>query len=98
MGFLNLYKALPNGKFCPLCENELIKEENGQFSILYRCRNHCYQFYYHLGITGHIVLGEEFKILCIPDQRYLEKESKEIMDKIAYWKENDRYLAKILGV
>ncbi|AEO93317.1 gp46 [Bacillus phage G] len=83
---------------CPICQSELSKQiwtGEGWLEELYlRCENKCFYYSFSYGDTRISVFDKEV------EYSYNEKDKsgkEKIVEKmIKYWKENDRYLAKLI--
>lgn len=81
-------------KKCPICHNDMI---NHEFTYVpTECRNGCFYRFYHPSGTIIIKIFDEEFVHVSGYSLHKEKLHNEILDKIEYWKENDRYLLKIL--
>lgn len=89
---------------CPICERALIKvsiEVNGIIVGDYRssCPNECYSIVYNTAFNYFFFFNKEPWYTVFSDDT--NKASKDlsiqtIKDKIAYWREDYRYLSEIL--
>lgn len=82
---------------CPICEKELITDEH-KFKI--KCQNKCYgAILYYPDVDKFFIFEKEFDVGWteeFSDKDIINKQKKAIRDQIYYWKENDRYLMKIM--
>lgn len=85
---------------CPICEASLTdssKKVRGYITI--ECPNECYSYFYRrysVGQMRHVfwIYGERFAYASNGDNK---RDIEEIVKiKIDYWKENDRYVMKML--
>lgn len=93
---------------CPICGNDI------EFQFMgwsYCKKNHCYAFIQYedykddinininLAIFNHFdVFNKRFEFNSLDDSDYIEKIKNQLIEEIKYWKENDRYIAKILSL
>ncbi|MDF2534330.1 MAG: hypothetical protein K0R18_487 [Bacillales bacterium] len=83
-------------EICPICGSKMQTKE----SYLYRicCKNKCYEYVYWLGEPEvHTFLIFEEMVRCHYDE-YKKETEIAVKEKINFWKENDRYLVKIMNV
>lgn len=74
---------------CPICESNM-QSITANYKI---CNNGCYRIRKVGNLHAHYVFGKEHTFLYSP----YEKREVKLREEIAYWKENDRYLAEILS-
>lgn len=79
---------------CPICDSEMKVEYCDTFyDNDYYCRNKCYQ----IEIFSH---DKQQHDVVLFDVEYIEIENfddkEKVKKRIQYWKENDRYLMKLL--
>lgn len=82
-----------DSKKCPICNGNILAISN--LAGVYECENKC--CYIKLDLT--IVIRIFDKVFFFPfglKDEVLKGKIKLIHEEIAYWKENDRYLIKIL--
>lgn len=85
---------------CPICEGKMIFYETDYINS-YECKNKCYKYYPWYPINGNSFERFEFfeedvhliEIGIILNYFY---NRKKVIDKIRYWKNEERYLIKIL--
>lgn len=80
---------------CPICNSNLIVTTDKGITLK-KCNNDCYRIaYYTDGIDyfGINVFKKTFRSVTDVDLNHL---TKKIEKKINYWRENDRYIMKIL--
>lgn len=79
---------------CPICDSEINKISQSYWN----CRNSCFAID---KLNSHVFLFRIFDEIfsLVNDNNYPNKEKHmlNIINKIKYWKENDRYLIKIMG-
>lgn len=84
---------------CPICNSKMFYygEENYDFFIRdeYVCKNSCFWMRKDGNKRFASVFGEGAYIFKSNDNK-IKNRCKELDEKIEYWKENDRYLTKIL--
>lgn len=83
---------------CPICDSKMVEESS---SNVY-CKNTCYAIVGTWGAVDIKVFGETFLFIVreLEDELEDEKdllESRKISELVRYWKENERYLIKIMG-
>jgi hypothetical protein len=80
---------------CPICESNIV------VSIFYKfdsvCVNKCYEIYRDNGSNAYAV--SIFYDEDSEDETYfsIKAQEKKIIEKINYWKENDKYLMRIIA-
>ncbi|MDF2534333.1 MAG: hypothetical protein K0R18_490 [Bacillales bacterium] len=77
---------------CPICENDLIHLSD----LSAYCENKCYEI--HMDGEERVYAISVFYDRDNEDETYfsIKKQMVKIIEKIEYWKENDRYLMRIL--
>ncbi|MDF2534332.1 MAG: hypothetical protein K0R18_489 [Bacillales bacterium] len=88
---------------CPICGSKLhyniYSDEYGRTEESHeKCVNGCYSEDYAYGTTKILIFGEEFYEHYDFNKEQCFDVSNKIEDTIKYWKENDRYLTKILTI
>ncbi|MDF2534338.1 MAG: hypothetical protein K0R18_495 [Bacillales bacterium] len=79
---------------CPICESNIVVSDFYKFDSV--CVNKCYEIYRSDISNGYAVSifydedNEEETYFSTKTQK------KKIIDKINYWKENDKYLMRII--
>lgn len=84
---------------CPICEKNMKVYIGNTVMESQSCSNKCYQMI--KGLYGTIncwIFEEHYCIKPYYDDRKKEIIKKQIENSILFYKENDRYLSKILGV
>lgn len=87
-------------KNCPICGCDIFKDINWGYCE----KNRCYAFTKgdnyvddkNIIVFTYIVFDKQFDFASDDDMNYREKIRNKVMEEIKHWKENDRYLAKIL--
>lgn len=92
--------ALFNYKKCPICENELTKEERkyvyNRFDYIYSCSNGCYTQGYNDVVEDISIFDDKYNVYA-NDHNSVRGEIKvQVNKKIEYWKKNNRYIARNL--
>lgn len=84
-----------NLKICPVCDSELYNNDLSSGTVR-SCRNDCYS-YVNTADFGHgiFIFGTLF-ILAKRSKEEVIRACEEATKEIEYWKENNKYLAKIL--
>jgi hypothetical protein len=97
-------------KVCPICDGKLFKTYS-QRNLKWTCNSGCYEYsnykfrrrnlQFVVKIFDETFVSKEYKILKdgkgIDYNRIVQGTNyKEIRDKIKYWKENERYLMRLL--
>ncbi|AEO93306.1 gp35 [Bacillus phage G] len=106
MNITELRDRFCNGSKCPICSNEVTIDYKLYFRIV--CPNRCIYISLKkrvMSIVDDKVSSEDFYTISIFGEKcsnevFVEIDKtivKNVQDKIKYWKENDRYLAKILS-
>lgn len=98
MMFNELYKE---GSICPICSRILLKPiHSSQYDFVVRCENECFIY----DVVNTDIKVQIFGVKYASQyssakerEDFKELSMIEIAEKIAYWKENDRYLAEILS-
>lgn len=88
---------------CPICNSELSRRTPNRSFIRY-CKNECYKFDSFINSDGSYeyvlsIFGFDFNVNVenrIMASEAFETISLDIKKEIFYWKENERYLAKIM--
>ncbi|MDF2534354.1 MAG: hypothetical protein K0R18_511 [Bacillales bacterium] len=86
---------------CPICEKELLYERSGMVGTI--CINGCYETEDFGLFVNHCLMSPDLKKVKIiifrgyTSDETNKKEEQIFKDIVAYWKENDRYLIRILG-
>jgi hypothetical protein len=83
---------------CPICGKEIIRSND--FNLSLECKNGCYQQVLFMGFTNHIFRhpnGGPATVTVYNEDPELDKKKDVIEQIIAYWKEDDRYVAEILS-
>ena len=85
-----------NDDKCPICESKLqYKNKTYPFEDKF-CINGCYAIKQYWEMLYEIYIFNEHYFKISNDIENQDEIIKEIEKLIAYWRENDRYLAKIL--
>lgn len=90
---------------CPVCSSELNRKNfsySNDFDI--ECKkNGCYEYYKRTfgDLVNHVffVFEKRFDFLAVPESEPREREQftqSGVLEEITYWKENDRYVMRIL--
>lgn len=77
---------------CPICDGELIIILNNC-----HCKNNCYSRTNSLNKMNETIFGKTFVFDFEEHSERWKEVEKDLNNELIYWKENDRYLAKILG-
>ncbi|MNJ90079.1 hypothetical protein D3C87_76710 [compost metagenome] len=82
---------------CPICNSKMIEESS---SNVY-CKNKCYAIVGTWGAVDIQVFGKNFLFILREFEDELEDErdileSEKISELVQYWKENERYLIKLM--
>jgi len=83
---------------CPICDKKL-EYTSSYASARYRCSNGCYAITEDSKDKKYFIIrvfDESAQFLQPVYSRDIQKLENAVRDKIAYWKENDRYLMKML--
>lgn len=80
---------------CPICDSTMtfFGDDADNHS---RCGNKCYCKEFHYGYTKIVIFNKEFFANYTYSSEKWEKFNKEILEEIDFWKENEKYLVKIL--
>ncbi|AEO93426.1 gp166 [Bacillus phage G] len=90
-------------KTCPICNNKLTKERVNSVRRI-ECPNQCYGYFrfssqdelYQVQVR---VFGKSFDVYnVIQGNRKTYKQTSNITKEINYWKEDERYLLKLLTI
>lgn len=89
-------------KECPVCNSDLIREcsDVSNHSLIHynsiECKNGCFgELFIHSEYINGYIFEEKFS--CnVTDKESVKLYLSKIYEKAAYWKENDRYLVKLL--
>lgn len=92
-----------NDGCCPICSSNMIKNTSFFSKINMKCKNGCYRFFILKPTPkgnqiAHFFVFEIhseflFNSPCNPIKSFYECQ---IIEKINYWKENERYLLKLM--
>ncbi|MDF2534378.1 MAG: hypothetical protein K0R18_535 [Bacillales bacterium] len=90
-------------KHCPICENELMDLKSYSFiEKVWGCKNKCYvATMSYFGLSEYIVtlFDHEIKLSVSSGSGYPNyQQMYEIESHIEYWRNNQMYLTKIMGV
>ena len=90
------FKYFKFEKTCPICNNNLTVD----FVIstyFFKCKNKCYTKKENRVIIVFYIFGKKFLInKKMQENEIAKKELEKVEREIDYWKENDRYLIKLL--
>lgn len=84
---------------CPICRSKMILKDRTAYSIRQSCSNKCYtidKVHRHGSYHRFYIFGSTLTIHRSEKEDYQISKIEKISKRIAYWKENDRYLAEIL--
>lgn len=80
---------------CPICRKKLVKPKDSRTKAF--CENSCYSIFTTGAGTIESIFGKCFVHSMEDTDEEIAKMEKVILEKIKYWKKNDRYLAEILA-
>lgn len=80
-----------NSGICPICRGEMEKSKKHPYSTIF-CKNHCYAFSHRGDRKVIMVFNDSWQT----HEEFDLKTKLEIYKIIKYWKNNDRYLMKIM--
>lgn len=79
-------------EYCPICESEMIIFN----SHTMHCKNKCYVLFRNGYRREEVIFGQYF-VTTLDDFNHTAKLiDEEIKKTIAYWRENERYLTKLM--
>lgn len=87
--------GVPISKSCPIC-NKGLTHDYTTYKVECYCLNSCYKFYYKIGHTRHEIFDRTLIISFYNDDAEAQRVKDELIKLIDYWRENDRYLMKLL--
>ncbi|MDF2534377.1 MAG: hypothetical protein K0R18_534 [Bacillales bacterium] len=81
---------------CPICDSKLV-DDNSVFYPRNICKTGCYTLV-RTGYSRHeFIFGEEFSTSTEDHSETARKVDNKFKETVKYWKENDRYLIKVMG-
>lgn len=87
---------------CPICNREFLRVNSKDYWTVH-CTNECFTLFYDHSVKDHLkllecsvqVFGEDIIFSYKKNHNWPDLYQK-YLEKIEYWKENDRYLMKLL--
>lgn len=85
-------------KNCPICSRKMDKKNHPFDDIIeYVCTNNCFYFYNDNRFYTISSFDEKVVLGVLTSEEHYVKAEEAIIKSITYWRQNDRYLMKILA-